>query len=104
MYKINANKWRVMLILNTSNYFPSAYAPLYMHNWWLQTFSQDCGLASRVNYVAGVNFTHDWRDLQLKVDFEQTSSRQFYLFSEFLLEEIFFHISFCGRYLVLAYF
>ena len=42
-----------------------------IHNWPLQTFSQDYGLASHTTYVVCVNFIHKWRDLQLKVDSER---------------------------------
>ena len=28
----------------------------YIHNWRLQPFSQDCGLASHITYVVCVNF------------------------------------------------
>ena len=41
----------------------------YIHNWPLQPFSQDCGVASHNTHVVCVNFIHDWRDLQFTVDF-----------------------------------
>ena len=40
----------------------------YIRNWSLQPFSQDSDLASHTIYVVCVNFIHEWRDLQLKVD------------------------------------
>ena len=44
---------------------------LYIHKWPLQPFSQDYGLASHTNHVVSVNFKHDLRDLQIKVDAER---------------------------------
>ena len=41
----------------------------YIHNWPLQPFSQDCGLASFT--IVCVNFIQEWQDLQFKVDFER---------------------------------
>ena len=46
-----------------------------MHNWSLQPFGQDYDLASPVTYVVCVNFIHEWRDQQFKVD----SETQFFL-------------------------
>ena len=79
----------------------------YIHNWPLQPFSQDYGLASHTTQVVCVNFRREWRDLQLKVDSErqifwETFSWQVYLLSEFLpeicweevAEEIFFVVCF----------
>ena len=45
--------------------------PTYIHNWPLQPFSQDYGLASQSTHVVCVNFIHEWRDLQFNVDFER---------------------------------
>ena len=43
----------------------------YIHNWPLQSFSQDHGLAStHTIYVVYVNFIREWRDLQFNVDSE----------------------------------
>ena len=42
----------------------------YIHNWPLQHFSQNYGLASNTTHVVWVNFIHKWRNLQLKVDSE----------------------------------
>ena len=44
------------------------YYITYINNWPLQPFSQDYGLASHTAHVVCVNFIHEWRDLQLKVD------------------------------------
>ena len=43
----------------------------YIHNWPLQPFSQDYGLASHTTHVVCVNFKHEWRDLQFNVDSER---------------------------------
>ena len=78
----------------------------YIHNWPLQPFSRDYGLAShQTTHVVCVNFIRERRDLQFNVDserqiFEKLFSWQFYLLSEFLpeicweevAEEIFFFI------------
>ena len=40
----------------------------YIHNWPLQSFSQDNGLASHTTPVVYVNFIREWRNLQFKVD------------------------------------
>ena len=42
----------------------------YIHNWPLQPFSQDYGLASHTTYVVCVNFIREWRDLQSNFDSE----------------------------------
>ena len=42
----------------------------YIHNWPLQPFGQDYGLASQTTVVF-VNFIREWRDLQFNVDSEQ---------------------------------
>ena len=39
----------------------------YIHNWPLQPFSQDYGLASHTTHVVCVNFICEWRDLQFNV-------------------------------------
>ena len=75
----------------------------YTHNWPLQVFSQDCGLASQTTYVVCINFIREWWDLQFNVEsdkFLRSFWRQFHLLSEFLaeinwekiLKEIFFFI------------
>ena len=43
----------------------------YKHNWPLQPFSQDYGIASHTTYVVCVNFIHKWWDLQFTVDSER---------------------------------
>ena len=43
----------------------------YIHNWPLQPFSQDYGLASHSTHVVCVNFMREWRDLQFNVDSER---------------------------------
>ena len=49
----------------------STYIHIYIHNWPLQPFSQDYDLVSHTTYVVCVNFIHEWRDLQFKVDSER---------------------------------
>ena len=43
----------------------------HIHNWSLEHFSQDYDLASDITYGVCVNFIHEWRDLQFKVDFNR---------------------------------
>ena len=64
---------------------------VYIHNWPLQPFSQDYGLALHATYVECVNLIYKWQDLHFKVNCEQqilekTFSWQVYLLSEFLPE------------------
>ena len=40
----------------------------YIFDSYNQDYSQDYKLASDSAYIACVNFIHEWRDLQLKVD------------------------------------
>ena len=40
----------------------------YIRNWSLQPFSQDYDLAFHTIYVVCVNFIHEWRNPQFKVD------------------------------------
>ena len=49
----------------------TVYPIIYIHNWSLQSFSQDYDLASHTTYVVCINFIHKWRDLQFKFDFER---------------------------------
>ena len=52
-------------------YFSNMYLQTYIHNWPLQSFSQDYGLAFFTTYVVYVNFIHEWRDLQFNVGSER---------------------------------
>ena len=104
------NRFKHLLSLfcpQTKELWLSSYIHIYIHNWSLQPFSQDYGLASHTTHVVCVNFIRERRDLQFNVDSErqifwETFSWQFYLLSEFLpeicweevAEEIFFFISF----------
>ena len=59
----------------------------YIHNWPLQSFSQDYGLTLHTTHLVCINFIHEWRDLQSNVDFWETFFMAgFYLYSEFLPE------------------
>ena len=65
----------------------ASLAHTYIHNWPLQPFSHDYGLASHTTYVC-VNFIREWRDLQFNVDFArqifwETFSWQVYLLRVF---------------------
>ena len=42
-----------------------------IHNWTLQSFSQDYGLASQTTHVVCVNFIREWQDLQPNVNSER---------------------------------
>ena len=44
---------------------PNEYT--YLHNWFLQQFSQDYDLASHIIQVVCINFIQKWWDLQLKI-------------------------------------
>ena len=80
------------------------YVHTYIHNWTLETFSQDYGLHSHTTHVVCVNFIHEWRDLQLNIDSERrnifmTDLFTLRVFATNLLRgkrqrNIFFHISF----------
>ena len=52
----------------------------YIHNWPLQPFSQDYGLASHTTHVMCVNFIRERRDLEFNVD----SERQIFLRNFFM--------------------
>ena len=43
----------------------------YIHNWRLQPFSQDYGLASHISHVECVNCIYQWRELQFNVESER---------------------------------
>ena len=43
----------------------------YIHNWSLQSLSQDYSLASHTTYVVCIHFIPEWRDLQFNVDSER---------------------------------
>ena len=63
----------------------------YIHNWPLQPFSQDYGLASHTSHVVCVSFISEWQDLQFNVDserqiFEKLFHGRFILLSVFLPE------------------
>ena len=63
----------------------------YIHNWPLQSFSQDCSLAFHSTHVVVVNFIHEWWDLQFNVYSERQICEKlfhgrFILLSEFLPE------------------
>ena len=49
----------------------TVFVNTYIHNWPIQSFSQDCGLAAPTTHVVCVNFIREWRDLQLNVDSER---------------------------------
>ena len=80
----------------------------YIHNWSLQPFSQDYGLASHTTHVVWVNFILEWRGLQFDVDSEwqilwENFSSQFMSYSQRFcqksaerksLKKYFFRISF----------
>ena len=62
----------------------------YIHNWSLEPFSQDYDLASHITYVVCVNFIHEWRELQFKVDSERQIFEKFFI-------AILFTQSFCQK-------
>ena len=63
------------IISNLNNHFAyckkkTIFTP-YMHNWPLQPFSQDYGLASLTIQVVCIDFIREWRDLRFNVDSER---------------------------------
>ena len=62
--------YNVTLYAHTNGY-------TYIHNWPLQTFSQDYGLTSHTFHVVCVNFIREWRDLHLNVEFFEKLSIAF---------------------------
>ena len=40
----------------------------YLHNWIVESLSQDYNLASHITYVVCGNFIQEWLSLQFKVD------------------------------------
>ena len=55
-----------------------SYLHTYIHNWQLQPFTQDYGLASHTTYIVCVNFIHEWRLLQFNVDSERQISEKLF--------------------------
>ena len=53
------------------DHFQKPYILIHIHNWALQPFIQDYDLASHTSYSVCVNFIHDWRELQFKIDSER---------------------------------
>ena len=68
----------------------------YIHNWPLQSFSQDYSLTSHITHVVCIIFISERRDLQLNVDsepqiFEKLFHGRFiYSQKSAIAEEIFF--------------
>ena len=48
--------------------YGSKISNTYVHSWPLQPFKQDYGLASHITQDVCINFIHECRDLQFKVD------------------------------------
>ena len=67
------------------------YIHTNIHNWPLQPFSQDYGLASHTTFVVCVNFIREWRDLQFNVD----SERQ--IFEKLFRGRFIYSQSFCQK-------
>ena len=63
----------------------------YIHNWPLQPFSQDYGLASYITQVVCVTFICEWWDLQFNVD----SKRQ--IFEKLFHGRFIYSPSFCQK-------
>ena len=62
-----------------------------IHNWPLQPFNQNYGLAFHITHVVCVNFVRKWWDLQFNVDSERQIFETLFhgnciLLSEFLPE------------------
>ena len=67
------------------------YIHTYIHNWPLQPFSQDYGLASYTTRVVCANFIREQRDLQFNVD----SERQ--IFEKLFHDSSIYSQSFCQK-------
>ena len=88
-------------MLQSNSIYTYTYIHTYIHNWPLQPFSQNYGLASLITYVVCIDFIRELWDLQFNVDperqiFWETFSWQVYLLSEFLQKppKKYFYISF----------
>ena len=57
----------------------------YIHNWPLQPFSWDYGIASHTTHVVCINFIRKWRDLQFNIDSEREIFENFFLAGLFTL-------------------
>ena len=96
---------KMLLILTLHSWTFCIYK--YMHNWPLQSFSQDYVLASHIILVMCINFMCWWWNLQFKVDSKDRLLRNFFMeiffyffirvFARNFSEEIFsyFHFIFC---------
>ena len=96
-----------------ANVLEATYIHTYIHNWPVQSFSQDYGLASHNTHAVCVYFLREWRNLHINVNserqiFKKLFHGRFISLSEFLpeicwdevAEEIFFIFNFwclaCG--------
>ena len=60
--------------------FNYSHIHMYIHNWLLlQCFNRDDDLASHTIYAVCVNFMHERRGLQLKVDSERQIFDKFFM-------------------------
>ena len=67
-----ASTQREILLLDKTKRTNHVQFPFHnIHNWPLQPFIQDYDLACYITYVACINFMHEWRGLQFKVDSER---------------------------------
>ena len=81
----------ISLLLNITRKYELSNSHTYIHNWLLQAFSQDYGLASHTSHDVCVNFIHEWLDLQFNVD----SERQ--IFEKLFHGSLFYSQSFCQK-------
>ena len=81
----SVSRLQAHLAKRVHNHIRSTYIHTYIHNWPLQHFSQDFGLASHTTHVVCVNFISEWRDLQFNVDSERHFLRNFFMAGLFTL-------------------
>ena len=94
-YVLMFSKWIIKSFL--SLHFYARHQPkffnlhTYIHNWPLQPFRQDYGLASHTTHVVCVNLIHERRDLQFSVDYE------WQIFEKLLHGRFIYSQSFCQK-------
>ena len=57
---------------------PSGLFIIYLLNWWLENFNQDCNLACHITFVVCVNIIHEWRWLQFNFDSKRQIWKSFH--------------------------
>ena len=61
---VTRRRLKMLLAFVLRNYFSYWNTYVHIHNWPLQSFRQDYGLATRTTHFMCTNFIHERRDLQ----------------------------------------